>query len=44
MTNNIKLIDLLYFKGKIGDRHIILESSKNNRKFNNFLVRLSIIK
>lgn len=29
MTNNIKLIDLLYFKGKISNKHIVLEQDKS---------------
>lgn len=37
-------MDLLYFKGKISNGHIILENSKNNEKCNDFIILLSIIK
>lgn len=31
-------------KGKISNRHIVLENSKNNEKYNDFIIWLSIIK
>ncbi len=45
MTNNIKLIDLLYFKGKIGNKYIeMIQNSKNNEKCNDFIIWMSMFK
>ncbi len=45
MTNNIKQIDLLYFKGKISNKHIeMIENSKNNEKCNVFIIWISMFK
>lgn len=42
MTNKI---GLLYFKGKISNRHIRMsENSKTNEKYNDFIIWLPIIK
>ena len=42
MTHNKKLNDLLYFKGKIDDRHININLTENIEIDNNFKIMVSI--
>ena len=44
MTRFNKMIDLLYFKGKINNRHIMLNEIKNKENDENFTILVSIIK
>lgn len=39
-----KMIDLLYFKGEIANKHIILNELKGRENNNDFIIILSIIK
>lgn len=44
MTRQLKIADLLYFKGKTENNHIILETDKNNKNEYDFNIMLSITK
>jgi len=44
MTQNIKVKDLLYFKGKVSNRHIILEMKEEDNITENFKIMVSILK
>ncbi len=44
MTRQIKIIDLLYFKGKTENNHITLETNKNSKNEYDFNIMVSIIK
>lgn len=44
MTRQLKIADLLYFKGKIENNHIILETDKNSKNKYDFNIMVSIIK
>jgi len=44
MTRKEKVFDLLYFKGKIEDKHIQLKLSKDKDLKNDFDIVVSIIK
>ena len=44
MTRFNKMTDLLYFKGKIDNRHIILNKIENKENDENFTILVSIIK
>ncbi len=44
MTQDIKVKDLLYFKGKISNRHITLEMTEENNITENFKIMVSILK
>ena len=44
MTQNKKIQDLLYFKGKIDNRHIVLNNLENKEIDENFTILVSIIK
>ncbi len=45
MAKNIKQINLLYFKGKIINKHIeMIENRKDNEKCNVFIIWISMFK
>ncbi len=44
MTRFNKMTDLLYFKGKIDNKHIILNELENKENNDNFTILVSIIK
>lgn len=44
MTQNIKVKDLLCFKGEISNRHIILEISEKDNITEKFKIMVSILK
>ncbi len=44
MTQNIKVKNLLYFKGKVSNRHIILNEIENKEIDENFTILVAIIK
>ena len=44
MTRNEKTIKLLYFKGKFGNKHIMLNKLKSKENDDNFTIIVSIIK
>ncbi len=44
MTRFNKMTDLLYFKGKNDNKHIILNECKGRENNNDFIIILSIIK
>lgn len=44
MTRQLKIADLLYFKGKIENNHITLETNKNSKNEYDFNIMVSIIK
>lgn len=44
MTRFNKMTDLLYFKGKIDNRHIVLNNLENKEIDENFTILVSIIK
>ena len=44
MTRQLKIADLLYFKGKINNNHITLVIDKNNKNEYDFNIMVSIIK
>lgn len=44
MTQNIKVKDLLYFKGKVSNRHIILEMIEEDNITEKFKIMVSILK
>jgi len=44
MTRQLKIADLLYFKGKTKNNHIILETDKNSKNEYDFNIMVSIIK
>ena len=44
MTRNLKIADLLYFKGKINNRHIVLNEIESKENDDNFTILVSIIK
>ncbi len=44
MTQFKKIADLLYFKGKIDNKHIILNGLENKEIDENFTILVSIIK
>lgn len=44
MTQNLKIKDLLYFKGKIKSGHITLEKIENEEIIENFKIIVSILK
>ena len=43
MTRQLKIIDLLYFKGKIRNKNIKLEETKNKDYDNDFIVLISVM-
>ena len=44
MTRQLKIIDLLYFKGKIRNKNIKLEETKNKDYDTDYIVLISVIK
>lgn len=44
MTQNIKVKDLLYFKGKVSNRHITLEITEEDNITEEFKIMVSILK
>lgn len=44
MTRQLKMADLLYFKGKTENNHITLETDKNSKNKYDFNIMVSIIK
>lgn len=44
MTQNIKVKDLLYFKGKISNRHIVLEIAEEENITEKYKIMISILK
>lgn len=44
MTRLNKIVDLLIFKGKIDNKHIILNETESKENNDNFIVLVSIIK
>ncbi len=44
MTRNEKIVKLLYFKGKFGNKHITLNELKSKKNDSNFTIIVSIIK
>ena len=43
MTRQLKIADLLYFKGKTENNHITIEADKNNKTEYDFNIMVSII-
>ncbi len=43
MTRQLKIIDLLYFKGKIRNKNIKLEETKNKYYDNDYIVLISVM-
>lgn len=44
MTQNIKVKDLLHFKGKVSNSHITLETIEEDNITENFKIMVSILK
>ena len=44
LTRQLKMADLLYFKGKIENKHIIIGKDKNSKNEYDFNIMVSIIK
>ena len=44
MTRQLKIIDLLYFKGKIRNKNVKLDEIKNNNYYSDYIVLVSVIK
>ncbi len=44
MTRQLKIADLLYFKGKMKNNHIVIENDKNSKNEYDFNIMVSIIK
>ncbi len=44
MTRNEKIVKLLYFKGKLDNKHIMLNELKSKKNDSNFTIIVSIIK
>lgn len=44
LTRQFKMADLLYFKGKMKNKHIVIEKDKNTKNEYDFNIMVSIIK
>ena len=44
MTRQLKIMDLLYFKGKINNKNVKLDEIKNNNYYSDYIVLVSVIK
>lgn len=44
MTRQLKIVDLLYFKGKINNDNIKLDEIENKNYYSDYIVFVSVIK
>lgn len=44
MTQNMKVKDLLYFKGKVSNRHIVLDITEEENITEKYKIMVSILK
>ena len=44
MTRQLKIVDLLYFKGKISKKNIKLDEIENKNYYSDYIVLVSVIK